>query len=100
MNLFSSKFASRGSMKQMGSALERIADCLELICSEQFHYNARPPKADKSGPDPELMYTNEEADVLREIREELDRRRGKRTEEEEQDKDIKTAQDRWEEYNA
>ena len=88
VNLFSSKFASRGSMKQMGSALERIADCLEHICQESYGYNVRPPKADKSGPEPELLYTSEEADVLREIREELDRRRGKHTEEEEEEAEL------------
>ena len=83
MNFFTSKFATRGSMKQIGSALERIADCLEFICSEQYGYNVRPPKADKSGPAPEILYVDEELDVIREMREEIERRRGKVAVEEE-----------------
>lgn len=85
MNFFGSKFSNRGSMRQIGSALERIADCLEFICSEQYGYNVRPPKADKSGEPPETMYTDEETDVLRELREEIERRKGVKVASEEDD---------------
>jgi len=77
MNFFTSKFSSRGSMKQIGGALERIADCLEHICREQFSYNVRAPKADKSGDAPETFYTDETLDYLRELKEEYERSQGK-----------------------
>ena len=53
-------------LDRIAAACERLAACWEAEMAEQGHY-MRPPKADTSGPDPELTYVNEEADALAEI---------------------------------
>jgi len=45
--------------------LERMADCWEAELSQQG-YHMRPPKADTSGPEPTIEYTDEEMDYVRE----------------------------------
>lgn len=82
MKFWPSKFAARGSMKQVGASLERIADCLEFVCAEQYGYNARPPKADMSGAEPVTSYVDEEADAFREYVELLEKQKGKTVNEE------------------
>lgn len=57
-------------LARVANACERLADCWELELAQQG-YNMRPPKADTSGPEPELTYTDEEADALAEIEERL-----------------------------
>jgi len=75
-----SRFGSRGSMRHIGTQLERIADAMEIVVSEQFGHNMRPPKADTSGPEPETSYVNEENDAMRELAELYARRVGKEPE--------------------
>lgn len=67
------------SLDRIASACERLADCWEAELAEQGHH-MRPPKADVSGPEPELTYVDEEADALAEIEAKL---RGHVTAEEE-----------------
>ena len=57
-------------LSRVASACERLAECWELELAQQG-YNMRPPKADVSGPEPELTYVDEEADALAEIEERL-----------------------------
>lgn len=45
--------------------LERLADCWEMELS-QGGIHMRPPKADTSGPEPTIEYTDEEMDWVRE----------------------------------
>lgn len=59
--------------------LSRMADCWERELADQGTF-MRPPKADKSGPEPDLMYTDESMDALREFEEMA----GKRTKPEEE----------------
>jgi len=59
--------------------LSRIADCLEAELSLKG-YNVKPPKADTSGPPPELLYTDEEMDWIVEEEEKLQRYKGKTNE--------------------
>ena len=71
----------RGVIKELAgirAACERLADCWETELAEQG-YNMRPPKADTSGPEPELTYVDEEADALAEIEAKL---RGRKAAEE------------------
>ena len=58
------------SLDRIASACERLAACWEAELAEQGHYMS-PPKADTSGPEPELTYVDEEADALAEIEERL-----------------------------
>jgi hypothetical protein len=45
--------------------LERLADCWEVELADKG-IHMRPPKADVSGPEPTVVYTDEEADWTRE----------------------------------
>ena len=54
------------SLDRIASACERLAACWEAELAERGHYMS-PPKADVSGPEPELTYVDEEADALAEI---------------------------------
>lgn len=47
------------------AVLERIADCMEIELARDG-YNVRPPKADVSGPEPTVAYTDEEVDWAKE----------------------------------
>ena len=53
--------------------LERLADCWEAELSEVHRINMRPPKADTSGPEPTVVYTDEEEGWARESIERLKR---------------------------
>lgn len=53
-------------LDRIASACERLASCWEAELAERGHYMS-PPKADTSGPEPELTYVDEEADALAEI---------------------------------
>lgn len=67
----------RGVVKELArvaSACERLAACWEAELAEQG-INMRPPRADTSGPEPELTYVDEEADALAELEEKLGLRR-------------------------
>ena len=57
-------------LSRVALACERIAACWEAELAEQG-LHIRPPKADVSGPEPELTYVDEEADALAEIEERL-----------------------------
>ena len=58
------------SLNRIASACERLAACWEAELAERGHYMS-PPKADTSGPEPELTYVDEEADALAEIEERI-----------------------------
>lgn len=68
------------SLNRIASACERLASCWEAELAEQG-LNMRPPKADLSGPEPELTYVDEEADALAEIEAKL---RGRKAEDEDE----------------
>lgn len=71
------------SLDRIASACERLAECWEAELAERGHYMS-PPKADTSGPEPELTYVDEEADALAELEEKLGlRKKAAVTEEEE-----------------
>ena len=57
-------------LDRIASACERLASCWEAELAERGHY-MQPPKADTSGPEPELTYVDEEADALLEIEEQF-----------------------------
>ena len=57
-------------LARVASACERLAACWEAELAEQG-LHIRPPKADTSGPEPELTYVDEEADALTELEERL-----------------------------
>ena len=57
-------------LSRIASACERLAACWEAELAEQGLHIC-PPKADVSGPEPELTYVDEEADALAEIEERL-----------------------------
>lgn len=40
--------------------LTRIADCLEAILEQAYGYSMTPPKGDTSGPEPQVMYTDQD----------------------------------------
>lgn len=65
--------------------IARLADCWEIELA-QSGINIRPPKADTSGPEPTIEYTDEEADELRERLDWL-RREDERLAKKEQDGD-------------
>ena len=56
--------------------ISRLADCWEAELSLKG-YNMRPPKADTSGPPPELMYTDEELDWMNEEMAKYEKYKGK-----------------------
>lgn len=49
--------------------LKRANDIRELELAHVHDIHVRPPKADTTGPEPESMYVDEEADFYREMRE-------------------------------
>lgn len=53
--------------------LRRANDIRELELAHLHDLHVKPPKADTSGPEPESLYVNEEADYFRELAEELGR---------------------------
>lgn len=53
------------ALNSIRTELARLADCWELELAQQGVY-IRPPKADTSGPPPEISYTDEEEDWMRE----------------------------------
>ena len=57
-------------ISRIANACERIASCWEAELADKGHYMS-PPKADLSGPEPELTYVDEEADALAELEERL-----------------------------
>ena len=57
-------------LARVANACERLAACWEAELAEQG-LHIRPPKADMSGPEPELTYVDEEADALAELEEKL-----------------------------
>lgn len=61
-------------LSRVANACERLASCWEAELAEQG-LHIRPPKADVSGPEPELTYVDEEADALAEIEERLGMRK-------------------------
>lgn len=63
-------------LKGIRHELSRLADCWEMELAQQG-VNIRPPKADMSGPDPTIGYTDEEEDWARELIEQADARLGK-----------------------
>lgn len=54
-----------GELRGIRTELARLADCWELELAQKG-YNVRPPKADTSGPEPTIGYTDEELDWARE----------------------------------
>lgn len=55
-------------LKGVERQLERIASALEVWMAAQG-VNVIVPKADTSGPEPEVLYTDEEQDAIQEIKE-------------------------------
>ena len=53
-------------LRAIHSALDRLADCKEMELA-QLGLHLRPPIADTRGEKPELMYTDEEDDAIREL---------------------------------
>lgn len=68
-------------LKGIRLACERLAACWEAELADRGHHMS-PPRADTSGPPPELLYVNEEADALRELEEALGLRERAKPEEE------------------
>lgn len=64
--------------------LSRLADCWEMELS-QTGINMRPPKADKSGPEPTVSYVDEEMDWAREQIAFIDREQKRQQEEAERE---------------
>lgn len=59
-------------LRRIGNGIERLAECWELqLASEGIH--VKPPKADTSGPEPTVDYTEEDLDWARENIERLRR---------------------------
>lgn len=54
-----------GELRGIRTELARMADCWELELAQQG-LHVRPPKADTSGPEPTVAYTDEEVDWARE----------------------------------
>lgn len=52
-------------LRGIRTELTRLADCWELELAER-NIHVRPPKADTSGPEPTVAYTDEEEDWARE----------------------------------
>lgn len=69
-------------LSRIANATERLAACWEAELAEKGLYMS-PPKADTSGPEPELTYTDEEADALAELEAKLGLKRQEVAEEEE-----------------
>lgn len=59
-------------LREIRLELARLADCWELEVAER-NIHVRPPKADTSGPEPTVAYTDEEMDWARENIERLRR---------------------------
>jgi hypothetical protein len=57
--------------------LRRIADLLEIVVEESYGRRLSPP-APVTGPEPEVLYTDEEADAVREMEELMSKGRVKR----------------------
>jgi hypothetical protein len=51
--------------------LRRMNDIREFELAHVHDLHVHPPQADTTGPEPEIVYTNEEADFYRELAEEL-----------------------------
>jgi hypothetical protein len=60
--------------------LKRIADALDIIVEENYGRRLT-PSTPPSGPEPEVLYTDEEADAVREMEEAMRRYKGKPEEE-------------------
>jgi len=58
------------ALQGIHSELTRMNDMREIELAHQGLY-FKPPHADTSGPEPEVLYTNEQADYFRELQEEL-----------------------------
>lgn len=68
-------------LRGIKTELSRLADCWELqLAHEGIHI--RPPKADTSGPEPTIEYTDEEMDWARENIEIMKRDDQRKTDEE------------------
>lgn len=70
-------------LREIRHELTRLADCWELELAQQG-VHVRPPKADTSGPEPTVAYTDEEEDYMRETISRL-QREDKRKQDEEAD---------------
>lgn len=71
MSLFErakAKILPPSDVERLLTALERIGDCLELICDKEYGERITPRKADTSGEPPEVTY----ADDLGTLRHELE----------------------------
>jgi len=72
-------------IKELGgirSALERIADCMEIDLAERG-YNIRPSRPDPSKEDPTVDYTDEAQDFIRETDEFIRHEEARKAKEEE-----------------
>jgi hypothetical protein len=67
---------------EIRKVLERIADCMEFDMAEKG-LNVRPPKADTSGKEPTISYTDEEIGYIEERVEFLRREQQREMEDEE-----------------
>ncbi len=59
-------------LRMVEKQLRRIADLLEIVVEETWGRRLSPAQA-PTGPEPEVLYTNEEADAVREMEEAMKR---------------------------
>ena len=62
-------------LKGVEKQLRRIADLLEIVVEESYGRRLTPATA-PIGPEPEVLYTDEEADAVREMEEAMKRYKG------------------------
>lgn len=55
-------------LRGIEAQLKRIADALELYLTHEHNLYLHAPKIDTGGDEPEALYTDEEADIVREIK--------------------------------
>lgn len=54
------------AVKDLCKQVTRLAEAYEMELAYSKGIHVKPPKADTSGPEPDVLYTDEELDTLRE----------------------------------
>lgn len=57
------------TLRGIREELKRLADCAEMYLANEHNLHVRPPKADMSGPEPQVTYTDELAMLIQEYKE-------------------------------
>jgi len=68
-------------LRMVEKQLRRIADLLEIVVEESYGRRLT-PSSPPTGPEPEVLYTDEEADAVREMEEAMKKYKGPVEEEE------------------